>query len=162
MKNHLVTFFMIINNLFHLQNHRITHLINQMKAWLVCIINSNHVINRCCESKIVINFFPPILIHNNSRTNRVFSRSSSRYYAHSSLLTIASSACLRSLNLLRITTIKINQVSAITSNFKELNRLNMVNLIKWFIIKFLMTKVSPCISVIQLHSLYVSWLFINF
>ena len=48
--------------LLHFFNHRIPHIIHQMKNRCICVSHSNHIINRFCEFKNEVNLAPPHII----------------------------------------------------------------------------------------------------
>lgn len=91
-----------------------------------------------------------------SFTNLAFWTSSSWHEDHFSLMIIAWSPCLISLNRLSITMVEAERVSATDSNFTAMNSLCMANHIEWFVMKCLTIITSPNTSLIQWHSSYVS------
>lgn len=130
-KSQLTSFLRVHNSQFYFCNNEISILINQMNAWLVCITRSNHItIQNMVDHQFSSNIF--------SWINLVLPISFFLYCPHS-LKTIDSKTCQISLNLLNITTIKAKWVSMTKNNFKWLHWLYIVNCIKMFIIKFLIT-----------------------
>ena len=149
----LVLAFKLVYFCLHLFYHCIPHIILLMKNRLICVSCTKHAISRSHESKNIVNLVPPQFIWNQFSHSCCFSNvifSISRPLLTNDHVLKASSY---EWNLLSMTNVEANHVSATRSNYKGQTSLNIANIMEWFLMKKRMKDASSAIFVIQ----YSSW-----